>query len=94
MCKRHLQKEAKRGRERYLRRLAGERRQGRSDESREEGGAGTKGRRVGRRGKTVVRLTQKAQSPEPIDVMKRLRQDFKEPLPFTGLDVLKAGKKR
>ena len=30
---------------------------------------------------------------EPVDVMARLREDFAHPLPFTGAELLKAGKK-
>ena len=49
---------------------------------------------VRRRGKTLGTWTPAAQSPEPVDVMKRLRRNFTKPLPFTGLDLLRGGKKR
>ena len=35
-----------------------------------------------------------AAKPAPMDFAKRVRQDFSRPLPFTGADLLKQGKKR
>jgi hypothetical protein len=46
-----------------------------------------------RRGKTLGTRTPPPKTPPPLDVMKRLKQDFKQPLPFTGADLLKEGKR-
>jgi hypothetical protein len=49
---------------------------------------------VQKRGKTLGTWTPAPKSPEPIDVMKRLKRTFERPLPFTGLDLLKESKQR
>jgi len=49
---------------------------------------------VRKRGKVVGTWLPAPKSPEPVDVMQRLKRNFTRPLPFTGAEVLKAGKKR
>ncbi len=49
--------------------------------------------KVRRRGKILGTWTPEPKAPAPLDVMKRLKQHFKQPLPFTGLEVLKEGKR-
>ena len=45
-------------------------------------------------GKVVGTWLPATRTPEPVDVLKRLKQTFERPLPFTGAELLKAGKKR
>jgi hypothetical protein len=49
---------------------------------------------VRQRGKVVGTWTPVSEKPAPVDFMKRLREDFKAKLPFTGAELLKKGKKR
>ena len=49
---------------------------------------------VRKRGKVVGTWLPAPKSPEPVDVMKRLKKNFARPLPCTGAELLKAGKKR
>lgn len=49
---------------------------------------------VRQRGKVVGTWTPIPEEPVPVDFMKRLREDFKSKLPFTGAELLKEGKKR
>jgi hypothetical protein len=46
------------------------------------------------RGQVVGTWLPVPKNPEPIDFAQRVRQDFKAKLPFTGAELLKAGKKR
>jgi hypothetical protein len=50
--------------------------------------------RVRSRKRIVGTWTPAEKTPPPLDVMKRLKQTFKRPLPFTGAALLKAGKRR
>jgi hypothetical protein len=50
--------------------------------------------RVRQRNRVLGTWIPESTAPEPVDVMERLKQDFAEPLPFTGTQLLKAGKKR
>jgi len=50
--------------------------------------------KVRRRGKILGTWIPDSKAPEPLDVMKRLREEFQEPLPFTFADLLKEGKRR
>jgi hypothetical protein len=45
-------------------------------------------------GKVIGTWTPVKDRPEPVDFARRVRDDFEEPLPFTGAELLKAGKKR
>jgi hypothetical protein len=49
---------------------------------------------VRQRGKVVGTWMPTSDEPPPVDFMKRLREDFKCKLPFTGAELLKEGKKR
>jgi hypothetical protein len=49
---------------------------------------------VRQRGKVVGTWMPATTDPAPVDFMKRLREDFKTKLPFTGAELLKKGKKR
>lgn len=46
------------------------------------------------RGKVLGTWTPTPSTPAVVDFAKRVRQDFKEKLPFTFTDLLKEGKKR
>lgn len=46
------------------------------------------------RGQVVGTWTPADQQPEPLDVMKRLKGYCSSPLPFTGADLIKEGRKR
>jgi hypothetical protein len=45
-------------------------------------------------GKVIGTWTPMREQPEAIDFAARVRLDFSKPLPFTGTQLLKAGKKR
>jgi hypothetical protein len=45
-------------------------------------------------GKVIGTWTPVREDPEPVDFAARVRKDFSQPLPFTGAELLKAGKKR
>jgi len=50
---------------------------------------------VKKRGKIVGTWTPAPQAIEPVDILKRQADiGFTKPLPFTGAELLKAGKKR
>jgi hypothetical protein len=49
---------------------------------------------VKRRGKPIGTWTPTPKAPPPLDVMKRLKRTFSEPLPFTFAGLLKERKKR
>jgi hypothetical protein len=46
------------------------------------------------RGEVLGTWTPTPSTPAPVDFAKRVRQDFKEKLPFTFAELLKEGKKR
>lgn len=49
--------------------------------------------KVRRRGKTLGTWIPEPKLPPPLDVMKRLKQTCERPLPFTGADIIKEGRK-
>ena len=46
------------------------------------------------RGKAVGTWTPSPKAPPPVDIMARLKTYCSGPLPFTGAEILKKGKKR
>ncbi len=50
--------------------------------------------RVQKRRKLLGTWTPAPKAPPPLDVMKRLKQSCERPLPFTGAEVVKEGRKR
>jgi len=49
---------------------------------------------VQQRGKVLGTWIPSDSSPEPVDVLARVKRTCSRKLPFTGAEVLKAGKKR
>ncbi len=49
---------------------------------------------VRKRGRIIGTWTPAPAQPEPVDVMARLKKQFKQPLPFTGLELLNERKRR
>jgi hypothetical protein len=45
-------------------------------------------------GKVIGTWTPVKDHPEPVNFARRVRDDFARPLPFTGAELLRAGKKR
>jgi hypothetical protein len=46
------------------------------------------------RGKVIGSWSPVPATPVPVDFAERVKEDFACPLPFTGVDLLKTGKKR
>jgi hypothetical protein len=46
------------------------------------------------RGKVIGSWSPVPNAPVPVNFAERVKEDFAHPLPFTGVDLLKAGKKR
>ncbi len=49
---------------------------------------------VSDRGKVIGSWSPIPNTPAPVNFLERVKEDFTHPLPFSGADLLKAGKKR